>query len=110
MRLETTLIWTGLAVFVISACSIDVNDHGDRVPHYDRYDEPRYGMRRVVLVEPFESRTEAGAAASDAMDRLRDAGCEIVSADRWLEIDDRDGPDLRGMRVAADCPQSARVY
>ena len=110
MRLEKPLILTGIAVFVLSACSIDVNDHGDRVPHYDRYDEPRYGLRRIVLVEPFESRAEAGAAATEAMDRLRGAGCDIVSANRWHEIDERKGPDLRGMRVSADCPQSARLF
>lgn len=110
MAYATRLLVPGLAAVLLAGCSIDVNDHGGRYVRYDHESEPHYGMRRVQIIEPFESREQAGEAMAAAMDRLRGAGCDIVSADRWHEIDKRDGPDIRGMRVSADCPQSARLF
>jgi len=110
MRIPRSGAILASCLLTLAGCSVDVEQHRDRVAQHDHDDAPRYGMQRLVLVEPFESRAEAGEAASEAMDRLRGAGCEIVSADRWHEIDERNGPDLHGMRVSADCPQTARLF
>jgi len=109
MAIAPRIALVGLAGLASAGC-INVDDAGNH--HTDGVEpvEPRYGTRHIRILEPFESREDAGAALSETMDALRGAGCDIASADRWHEIAERDGADMRGMRVSADCPRSARLF
>lgn len=101
-----------LAAALLGGCSIDVNDSGPRYHHDDHYvpQSARLGERLLVVYEPAVSREDARYAMEQTMDRMRSAGCSIVQADSWRKIADNKGPDLRGARISANCPQTAEIF
>jgi len=101
-----------LGATLLGACSIDVNDTGPGYDHDDRHvrQSARLGERLLVVYEPAVSREDARYAMEQTMDRMRAAGCSIVQAESWRRIAEIEGPDLRGARVSANCPQSAELF
>jgi len=91
-------------------CAVDMSERNRHYGAGEPQAELHYGLRQIHIVEPFESRQEASAALSQHIEQFHAAGCEIASAERWYEISERDGDDLRGIRIAADCPQSAQIF
>lgn len=96
-----------LATVLLGGCSIDVNDNGPGYDHDDRHvrQSARLGERLIVVYEPAASREDARYAMEQTMDRMRSAGCSIVQADSWHRIAEIEGPDLRGARITANCPE-----
>ena len=88
----------------LGACSINVDETG--ITRYADYYGAGidYDSRRIVIEQPAGDRDDAAALMNETIDGLRHAGCRTVSADSWHTLMEREGSDVKGMRVVATCP------
>ncbi len=107
-------IWTVGGVALVSAalgaCSINVDENG--ITRYADYYGAGidYDSRRIVIEQPAGDRDHAAALMNETIDGLRHAGCRTVSADSWHMLMEREGPDVKGMRVVATCPLDVPLF
>lgn len=93
----------------LSACSINVDETG--ITRYADYYGAGidYDSRRIIIEQPAGDRDQAAAIMSDAIAGLRAAGCRTISADSWRRLAEREGRDVRGLRIIASCPLAVRL-